>query len=68
MKTVALSETTWEKLRRMRDAEKLENFNEVVEKLIKKAENVPKSMFGVDKGAKPYTSKEHKEFQRGFHG
>ena len=67
MKTIALKETTWEKLKQMRDKERLENFNELVEDLLKKAGNVPKSMFGVDKG-KSYTLKEHEEFQRDSDG
>ena len=67
MKTIALKETTWEKLRQMRDKERLGNFDELVEELIKKAGNVPKSMFGVDKG-RSYTLKEHEEFQRDGHG
>ncbi len=67
MKTVALSETTWEKLKSMREKEKLDNLNEVIETLLKKSEKVPKSMFGVDKGSKSYSLREHKEFQRDFH-
>ena len=65
MKTIALNEETWEKLKRMREKEKV-NFNELVEELIKKAEHVPKSMFGVDKG-KSYVLKEHEEFQKDYH-
>lgn len=67
MKTIALSEITWEKLKQMREKEKLDNFNELIEKLIKKSEKVPKSMFGIDKGSKSYTLREHDEFQRDFH-
>ncbi len=66
MKTIALNEATWERLKQMREREKAENFNDLIEKLIKKVENIPKSMFGVDKG-KGYTLKEHQEFQRDFH-
>ena len=65
MKTIALNEATWEKLKHMRERKKV-NFNELVVELIKKAEKVPKSMFGVDKG-KSYTLKEHEEFQRDYH-
>ncbi|MBI2654320.1 hypothetical protein HYX02_05940 [Candidatus Woesearchaeota archaeon] len=67
MKTVALSDTTWEKLKSMREKEKLDNLNEVIEALLKKSEKVPKSMFGVDKGSKGYSLREHEEFQRDFH-
>jgi len=67
MKTIALTETTWEKLKHIREQEKLDNFNQLIEVLIKKSERVPKSMFGIDKG-KSYTAKEHKDFQRDFHG
>lgn len=67
MKTVALTEETWEKLKLLRKKEKFENFNDVVEKLIQKLERVPNSMFGVDKGSKSYSMKEHREFQRDAH-
>ena len=67
MKTIALSETTWEKLKRMREKKEFDNFNELIEKLIKKSEKVPKFMFGVDKGSKSYSMEEHEEFQRDFH-
>ena len=66
MKTIALNEGTWERLKQMREKENLDNFNEVVEILIKKSHKVPKSMFGIDKG-KSYTLKEHEEFQRDAH-
>ena len=66
MKTIALNEGTWERLKQMREKENLDNFNEVVEILIKKSHKVPKSMFGIDKG-KSYTLKEHGEFQRDAH-
>lgn len=67
MKTVALSDMTWEKLKSMREKEKLGNLNEVVDALIKKSEKVPKSMFGADKGSKSHSLKEHEDFQREFH-
>ena len=66
MKTVALNEGTWEKLKQVRERENLGNFNEAVEVLLKKSEKVPKSMFGIDKG-KRYTLREHQEFQRDEH-
>ena len=66
MKTIALNDATWEKLKHMKEKEDTGNFNELIEKLIKKAENVPKSMFGADKG-RGYTLREHDEFQRDAH-
>ena len=66
MKTIALNEGTWEQLKQLREKEKLNNFNEVVEILIRKSHRVPNSLFGVDKG-KSYILKEHKEFQRDAH-
>ena len=65
MKTIALYEATWERLKRIKETENLENFNELVEELIKRAEKIPNSMFGVDKG-KSYTLKEHEEFQKDY--
>ena len=67
MKTIALKEPTWERLKRTMQEEKAENFNELIERLLKKAENVPKTMFGVDKDSKSYTLREHEEFQRDYH-
>ena len=66
MKTIAVNEGTWEKLKQLREKGKLGNFNEVIEILIKKSHRVPSSLFGIDKG-KSYTLKEHKEFQRDLH-
>ena len=66
MKTIALNEATWEKLKRIKETEDLGNFNDLIEELIKKAEKIPNSMFGVDKG-KSYTLKEHEEFQKDYH-
>jgi len=63
-KTIALPESTWEKLKKIMEVERASTFPEVIEKLIQKTSNVPKSMFGVDKGLKPLTQKEHKEFAR----
>ena len=66
MKTIALNEGTWERLKQLREKESLGNFNDVIDVLLKKSERVPKSMFGVDKG-NSYTSREHQEFQRDSH-
>ena len=68
MKTIAVKEPTWEKLKNVMKEENLPNFDLLIDTLIKKFEDVPKSMFGIDKGSKPYTLKEHEEFQRDFHG
>ena len=65
MKTIALEEKTWEKLKRIKEAENAENFNELVDRLIKKSEKLPASMFGIDHG-KSYTLKEHEEFQKDY--
>jgi predicted CopG family antitoxin len=61
-KTIALSEATWEKLKRIKEIERASTFPEVIEKLIQKTSDMPKSMFGIDKRLKPLTQKEHKEF------
>jgi len=61
-KTIAIPESTWEKLKKIMEVERASTFPEVIEKLIQKTSNVPKSMFGVDKRLKPLTQKEHKEF------
>lgn len=64
VKTIALSEQTFEKLREVRTALKSKSFEETIVALLEKRKRVPKSMFGIDKGKlKPYTKKDRMEFE-----
>jgi len=68
LKTIALPVETWEKLKKIKDAEKAATFQEVIERLIQKTAGVPASMFGVDKKLKiKFTQKEHEEITKDTH-
>lgn len=63
--TIAVKETTLEKLKRLMKARRAESLDQTINSLIESAEGVPQSMFGVDRKAKiSLTKKEHEEFQR----
>jgi len=65
MTTVAVKQSTLEKLKRIMQQEGKDNLDQTINTLIEKSEGVPKSMFGKDKGARlRLTSKEHENFQR----
>lgn len=62
VKTVALSESTWEKLKRMREEGNAQSFDELIEEMLRKSSRVPTSMFGADKKKmKKFGRKEREE-------
>jgi predicted CopG family antitoxin len=62
MKTIALSEKTFELLQKMKAEREATSFDNLVIEIIKEKENVPKSLFGSLKGkAKSFSSKEREE-------
>lgn len=62
MKTIALSEKTFELLQNMKAEKKANSFEELVINLIIKKEDIPKSMFGILKGkTKSFSSKDRKK-------
>ena len=62
MKTIALSEKTFELLHNMKVEKKAGSFEEIVMDLIIKRDNIPESLFGSLKGkTKSFTAKERKE-------
>ncbi|MDP1695337.1 MAG: hypothetical protein Q8L29_00285 [archaeon] len=62
MKTIALSEKTFNILQRLKTAKKAGSFEEIVVELIVEKENIPKSLFGtLKKKTKPFTSENRKE-------
>jgi predicted CopG family antitoxin len=67
-KTVAVREETWEKMKRLLEAEDAKTFDELIRKLMEKNLRVPSSLFGVDKNRKvKLTLREHEEFTRDAH-
>jgi predicted CopG family antitoxin len=67
-KTVAVREETWEKMKKMLEAEDAKSFDELIRKLMDKSLRVPNSMFGVDRNRKVrLTLREHEEFTRDAH-
>ena len=61
-KTVAVSESTWERLNKLMKQEDAKDLDELINILIRKSEKVPSSMFGADRQHIKYTQKEHEEF------
>ena len=62
-KTVAVSESTWERLKKLMKQEDAKDLDELISMLIRKSEKVPVSMFGADRKLRvKYTQKEHEEF------
>jgi len=67
-KTVAVSESTWERLKRLMKQENAKDLDELISILIQKSEKLPLSMFGADRKLRiKYTQKEHEEFVKDAH-
>jgi len=65
MTTIAVKETTVEKLKRLMKARHAESLDQTINSLIESAEGIPPSMFGADSRRRPrLTAEEHEEFQR----
>jgi len=63
--TIAVSESTRDKLRRIMKEEGAQSLDQTINFLMEKAERVPKSMFGADKQRSiELSGREHEEFQR----
>ena len=61
MKTVALSEKTFQILKSLKESEKI-SFDKLIYDLVISEKQTPHSMFGILKGkAKPFTDKEREE-------
>jgi hypothetical protein len=63
--TIAVKESTLEKLKRIMRARHAESMDQTINSLIESSEGVPQSMFGVDRrrGVR-LTQREHEEFER----
>jgi hypothetical protein len=65
MTTVAVKESTLEKLKRIMKARHAESLDQTINSLIESSEGIPKSMFGADRQRRLRQSqREHEEFQR----
>ena len=65
MTTVAVKESTLEKLKRLMKARHADSLDQTIVSLIESSEGVPQSMFGVDRQRRVrLTQREHEEFQR----
>jgi len=63
--TVAVKQSTLEKLKRIMKQEGARSLDQTINALIERSEGVPKTMFGIDQRSKLKLSrKEHEEFQR----
>lgn len=60
--TIALDDHTRQRLQRLKERWGLKSYDEVVTRLLEEAEDLPESMFGVDRdtGLRPLTSKERR--------
>lgn len=65
--TIAVRESTAEKLKRIMKEKRTKRIDQTVNTLIDAAEGVPRSLFGVDKEKRVrLTTREHEEFHKSF--
>jgi hypothetical protein len=65
MTTIAVKESTVEKLKRLMKARHTESLDQTINSLIETVEGVPPSMFGVDRQRRiRLTRHEHEEYQK----
>ena len=65
MTTIAVKESTLEKLKRIMKSRNTESLDQTINSLIESSEGVPRSMFGADRQKRiRLTPREHEEFQR----
>ncbi|MBI3413446.1 MAG: hypothetical protein HY051_05205 [Candidatus Aenigmarchaeota archaeon] len=63
---IGVERETLDRLKKLKEEENAKNMDEIIRKLIEKG--TMKSMFGVDRGIKKLTQKEHEEMTRDAHG
>jgi hypothetical protein len=62
-KTIAVSESTWVRLKKLMKQENAKDLDELINIIIRKSEKIPVSTFGADREHLiKYTQKEHEEF------
>jgi hypothetical protein len=63
--TIAVKESTRDKLRRIMKAEGAKSLDQTINSIMERSERIPKTMFGVDRPkAIRLSGREHEEFQR----
>jgi predicted CopG family antitoxin len=63
MKTIALDEQTYRKLKETKEDLKVNSYNAAIQILLEKSKNVPRSMKGAFPKLKPLTSEEESEIE-----
>ncbi len=67
-KTVAVREETWERMKKLLEMGDAKTFDELIRSLMDQSFQVPRSMFGVDRGRRVrLTRREHEEITRDAH-
>lgn len=67
-KTIAVSESLWERLKEMMKRQHTKSLSEVITRLVEEANGIPSSRFGAHKRSKlKLTQKEHEETTRDVH-
>ncbi len=56
--SIQITKDTLEKLKRLKEIIKASTYDDLINKLINKAQNIPDTMFGIDKGKIKKISKE----------
>jgi hypothetical protein len=65
MTTIAVKESTLEKLKGLMKAKHTASLDQTINALIESSEGIPKSMFGADRTKQiRFTRREHEDFQR----
>ncbi len=67
-KTLAVTEDTWEKLKKLVDSGEAKTFDELIRKMMDRSLGIPSSMYGIDKKRKIKLSlREHEQITRDSH-
>ncbi|MHA1489261.1 MAG: hypothetical protein ACTSRI_06365 [Promethearchaeota archaeon] len=63
--TIQIKQNTLEKLKKLKGQRNLNSYDELINKLIEEAIDIPKSMFGIDKGKlKEFNKEDRLEFRK----
>jgi len=62
--TIQITKFTLEKLKKLKELMNISSYDELINKLITKAQNLPDSMFGIDEGKiKKFSKEDRLEFR-----
>lgn len=62
--TIQIKQNTLEKLKKLKELRNLSSYDELINRLIEEALDIPKSMFGIDKGKlKKFSEENRLEFR-----